>query len=168
MTTQVTLSPLESNASLETNKKTPVLLKVLVMVSMMSLVGGSLTAVMTYMNVGFGEAFVHQWLSSFALAALVMMPVGMGVMTLMTKLIGKLMPGKSEHVRNLVVGLIMAVVMESLLAFVTAANTIGFSDASDFTTGWFNGFIAALPVGLTIMIVMSLTIKPKIEKFLKS
>ncbi|MGR5092351.1 DUF2798 domain-containing protein [Vibrio maritimus] len=168
MTTQVTLSPLESNASLETNKKTPVLLKVLVMVSMISLVGGSLTAVMTYMNVGFGETFVHQWLSSFALAALVMMPVGMGMMTLMTKLIGKLMPEKSEHIRNLVVGLIMAVVMESLLAFVTAANTIGFSDASDFTTGWFNGFIAALPVGLTIMIVMSLTIKPKIEKFLKS
>jgi hypothetical protein len=63
MTTQATLSPLESNASLETTKKTPVLLKVLVLVSMMSLIGGSLTAVMTYMNVGFGDTFIQQWLS---------------------------------------------------------------------------------------------------------
>ncbi|GAL33376.1 hypothetical protein JCM19240_2072 [Vibrio maritimus] len=168
MTIQATLSPLESNASLETNKKTPFLLKVLVMVSMMSLIGGSLTAVMTYMTVGFGGSFVQQWLSSFALAALVMMPVGMGMMTLMTKLIGTLMPEKSDHTRNLVVGVIMAVVMESIMAFVTAANTIGFSTTSEFASGWFNGFIAALPVGLTIMTVMSLTVKPKIEKFLKS
>ncbi|MGR5284361.1 DUF2798 domain-containing protein [Vibrio maritimus] len=168
MTTQATLSPLESNASLETTKKTPVLLKVLVLVSMMSLIGGSLTAVMTYMNVGFGDTFIQQWLSSFALAATVMMPLGMGMMALMTKVVSRLLPEKGEHVRNLVTGLIMAVVMESLLAFITAANTVGFSDASDFTNGWFNGFIAALPIGLTIMIVMSMTIKPKIEKFLKS
>jgi MFS family permease len=168
MTTQATLSPLESNASLETNKKTPILLKILVMVSIMSLIGGTLTAVMTYMNVGLGDTFIQQWLSSFALAATVMMPVGMGMMALMTKVVSTLLPEKSEHVRNLVTGLVMAVFMESLMAFITAANTVGFSDASDFTVGWFNGFIAALPIGLAIMVVMSMTIKPKIEKFLKS
>ncbi len=37
-----------------------------------------------------------------------------------------------------------------------------------FVTGWFKSFIAALPVGLTIMTVMSMTVKPKIETFLKS
>lgn len=168
MTTQATLPSLGSHVSLEPNKKTPVLLKVLVMIGLMSLIGGSLTAVMTYMNVGLGDTFVQQWLSSFALAALVMMPVGMGMMARITKLIAALMPNKSEPIRNLMVGLVMATVMESLLALITAANTVGFTDASNFAAGWFNGFIAALPIGLTIMIVMSLTIKPKIEKFLKS
>ena len=50
----------------------------------------------------------------------------------------------------------------------TAANNIGFSDTSAFTSGWFNGFIAALPIGLTIMVVMSMTVKPKLERFMKS
>lgn len=109
MTTLAALSPFESNASLETNKKTPILLKVLVMVSIMSLIGGTLTAVMTYMNVVFGDTFVQQWLSSFALAATVMMPVGMGMMALSTKVVNTQLPEKSEHVRNLVTGLIYGV-----------------------------------------------------------
>lgn len=168
MTTQVTIANSSVSEFTLEQKTTPVLLKILVMASLMTFIGGTLTGVMTYMNVGFGDSFVRSWVSSFTLVALVMMPIGFGMMTLMTKLIGALLPNQSETARNLLVGLVMAVIMESLMAFITAANNIGFSDTSAFTTGWFNGFLAALPIGLTIMIVMSLTIKPKIEKFLKS
>ncbi|MEZ9448218.1 DUF2798 domain-containing protein [Vibrio splendidus] len=163
MTIQATLTP-----TLPEQKGTPVLYKILVMMSLMLTIGGSLTAVMTYMNVGFGEAFIGNWFSSLALAVVIMMPIGMVMMTLVTKLVDKVLPNYGEKARNLIVGLIMAFIMESIMAFVTAANNIGFSDTSAFTSGWFNGFIAALPIGLTIMVVMSMTVKPKLERFMKS
>ena len=163
MTIQATLTP-----TLPEQKGTPVLYKVLVMMSLMLTVGGSLTAVMTYMNVGFGEAFIGNWFSSLALAVVIMMPIGAVMMTLVSKLVAKVLPNYGEKARNLIVGLIMAFIMESIMAFVTAANNIGFSDTSAFTSGWFNGFIAALPIGLTIMVVMSMTVKPKLERFMKS
>ena len=163
MTIQATLTP-----TLPEQKGTPVLYKVLVMMSLMLTVGGSLTAVMTYMNVGFGEAFIGNWFSSLALAVVIIMPIGAVMMTLVTKLVAKVLPNYGEKALNLVVGLIMAFIMESIMAFVTAANNIGFSDTSAFTSGWFNGFIAALPIGLTIMVVMSMTVKPKLERFMKS
>ncbi|MEZ9071859.1 DUF2798 domain-containing protein [Vibrio splendidus] len=163
MTIQATLTP-----TLPEQKGTPVLYKILVMMSLMLTIGGSLTAVMTYMNVGFGEAFIGNWLSSLTLVVVIMMPIGVVMMTLVTKLVAKVLPNNGEKARNLVVGLIMAFIMESIMAFVTAANNIGFSDTSAFTSGWFNGFIAALPIGLTIMVVMSMTVKPKLERFMKS
>ncbi|MCC4783645.1 hypothetical protein CSB62_15850 [Vibrio splendidus] len=163
MTIQATLTP-----TLPEQKGTPVLYKVLVMMSLMLTVGGSLTAVMTYMNVGFGEAFIGNWFSSLALAVVIMMPIGAVMMTLVTKLVAKVFPNYGEKARNLIVGLIMAFIMESIMALVTAANNIGFSGTSAFTSGWFNGFIAALPIGLTIMVVMSMTVKPKLERFMKS
>ncbi|CAH7286286.1 conserved membrane hypothetical protein [Vibrio chagasii] len=162
MTIQATLTP-----TLPEQKGTPVLYKILVMMSLMLTIGGSLTAVMTYMNVGFGEAFIGNWLSSLALVVVIMMPIGMVMMTLVTKLVAKVLPNYGEKARNLIVGLIMAFIME-FMAFVTAANNIGFSDTSAFTSGWFNGFIAALPIGLAIMVVMSMTVKPKLERFMKS
>ncbi|MEZ9894739.1 DUF2798 domain-containing protein [Vibrio lentus] len=163
MTIQAALTP-----TLPEQKGTPVLYKIMVMMSLMLTIGGSLTAVMTYMNVGFGEAFIGKWLSSLALVVVIMMPIGMVMMTLVTKLVAKVLPNYGEKARNLVVGLIMAFIMESIMALVTAANNIGFSDTSAFTSGWFNGFIAALPIGLTIMVVMSMTVKPKLERFMKS
>jgi len=57
--------------------------------------------------------------------------------------------------------------MESIISLATALNNIGF--ASDlFFAGWLNGFLAALPLGLIIVITISMTVKPKIEAFLKS
>ena len=62
----------------------------------------------------------------------------------------------------------MALIMESVMAFVTATNNIGYADMGVFVTGWAEGLLAALPIGLTIMLIMSVTVKPKIERFLKS
>ena len=89
-------------------------------------------------------------------------------MGLFTKLINQLLPNTGVHTRNLIVGGLMALIMESLLAFSTAVNVNGFTNHSDLFTGWLEGFLAALPLGLTLMIITSMTIKPKIERFLKS
>jgi hypothetical protein len=149
-------------------KKTPLLHKMLVVVSLITLIGGSLTGIMTYLNLGGGDSFYQHWISSFLLAALVMAPIGFLMMSLMNALVDKLLVKSTEMRKNIVVSILMAVLMESLLAFVTTANNIGFADARVLLNSWFEAVLAALPIGLTIMLMMSVTIKPKLVKFLKS
>lgn len=149
-------------------KKIPLKNKILVVLGMMILVGGTLTGVMTFMNLGFADTFYINWLTSFLTTVAVMMPTGMVLMTLITKLVGTLLSNISESIQNLVVGLFMAIIMESIMAFTTTATNTGFADLNQFTASWLHGFLATLPIGLTLMIIISMTIKPKIENFLRS
>jgi uncharacterized membrane protein YkgB len=83
----------------ETLGKTPVIYKVLLVLGMMSVIGGTLTGVMTYMNVGYTDTFFTDWRNAF-LSALVVMPVGFIMMALLTKLFEKLFPDIHHHKRN--------------------------------------------------------------------
>ncbi|GAM68608.1 hypothetical protein JCM19236_930 [Vibrio sp. JCM 19236] len=148
--------------------KTPLVLKVLVVLAMMTLMGGTLTGVMTYFNLGYSESFFQDWFSSFTTVAMTVMPIGFVLMASLTKLAERLFSNVSEHARNLVIGVIMAGIMESGMAFATAMNNIGFDDKELFIDAWLNGLIGALPVALVLMITVNMTIKPKVEKFLKS
>ncbi|MBY5991397.1 DUF2798 domain-containing protein [Ferrimonas balearica] len=147
---------------------TPLRHKVLVVAGMMTAIGGTLTGVMTYMNLGIAEGFLTAWGQAFLLASAVMMPIGALMMALLTRLAAVLLPSASEGQRNLAVGLVMAVVMESLMAFTTTAQQLGIADLAAFQSAWLSAFAAALPVGLTLMVTFSLTVKPRIERFLKS
>ncbi|SON51994.1 DUF2798 domain-containing protein [Vibrio tapetis] len=147
--------------------KVPLIYKILIVLGMMSVMAGSLTGVMTYMNLGYTDSFAADWLGSFV-SAVCVMPFGFALMSLVTNQVNHLMPNTSEIRRNVITGLIMACLMESIMAFATATNNIGFSEPSAFLTGWLNGFLAALPLGMVLVITMSLTIKPKIERILKS
>lgn len=149
------------------HKKTPLVYKVLIVLSMMSIIGGSLTGVMTYMNVGDADSFFMDWLNSF-LSAFILMPIGLLLMGLITKLVEQQMPNANKFKRNFVAGAIMACIMESMLALSTTSHNIGFSNSSEFLAAWLNSFLAALPLGLALMTIMSITIKPKLELFLKS
>lgn len=148
--------------------KTPLIHKIALVLSVMLCIGGTLTAVMTYMQVGYDQNFLAHWLQALLSVVIIMMPIGALLMTLLSKAAATRLSQLSEMQRNLLVGVSMAVIMESIMAAITASSNIGFTDSSAFINAWGNGFIAALPVGLTIMVIMSLTIKPKIERFLKS
>ncbi|MFY8325282.1 DUF2798 domain-containing protein [Pseudoalteromonas sp. ZZD1] len=150
------------------DEKTPVIYKIIVVFSILLTIGGTLTGVMTYMNVGFNDAFYTNWLTSFIAAVTIMIPVGVVMMALLTKLINKLMPMASKLKKDLLIGGCMAIIMESVMSFATAFNNIGFNDFNQFTQGWLQGFLAALPIGLTMMLIMTMTLKPKIEQFMKS
>ena len=161
-------TPALVNSALVEPKKTPIIYKIMVMVSIIVFVGGSLTGIMTYTNVGITEHLYMDWFTSFLSAVLVMAPVGLAMTALMNALVAKLLPKASELKRNLVISVFMALTMESLMAFVTATNNIGYADMRLFLNGWAEGLLAALPIGLTIMLIMSVTVKPKLERFLKS
>ncbi|RKF18000.1 DUF2798 domain-containing protein [Alginatibacterium sediminis] len=156
------------NATASEPTKNPLIYKIAVVMGLMMTIGGSLTGAMTYMQLGFDQSFFSNWLQSFIGVAIFMMPLGFVFTTTLTLLTNKLLPKLSEMKRNLIVGLLMAVLMESMMAFVTTVNNIGLESRADFISGWIDAFVVAIPIGLTLMVTMSLTIKPKIENFLKS
>ena len=175
MNTQAQMTPSISNDMSANNnmqsteqKKTPLLVKLLAVASMMTMMGGTLTGVMTYMNLGFTDSFFTDWLSSFLLAAVTVMPLGFTLMALLTKLAETLLPNTGEKIRNVLIGLTMACIMESGIALSTAINNIGINDLSALYSAWLQAVLGALPVALTLMVIVSLTIKPKIEALLKS
>ncbi len=149
-------------------KKTPLIQKILVVLGMMCLMGGTLTGVMTYLNLGFTDTFFKAWISSFLTAAVTIIPMGFAITVLVTKGAKKLLPNMAVKARDALVGLLMALIMESGMAFTTAINNIGLKDKAAFFSAWLDALLGALPVALMLMIIISMTIKPKVEKFLKN
>ncbi|HAS6160102.1 TPA: DUF2798 domain-containing protein [Vibrio vulnificus] len=153
---------------IQEQKKTPIIQKVLVMLGMVSLMGGTITGTMTYPNLGFTETFFFDWATNFFTALVTVIPVGFTMMALLTKGAEKLLPNMAAKARDALVGVIMALIMESGMAFTSAYNSVGLDNQSEFVTAWMDGVLGALPVALVLMITVSMTIKPKVERFLKS
>lgn len=149
-------------------KKASIIVKILTVMGMMSLMGGTLTGFMTYINLGLSDTFFADWFSAFALAAVTIMPIGFTLMVVLTKLTEKYLPHTSEKVRNVLIGLTMACLMESGIALSTVINNIGINDMPILLSTWAQTVLAAIPVALVMMITVSLTIKPKVEAILKS
>ncbi|WP_338624670.1 DUF2798 domain-containing protein [Agarivorans sp. OAG1] len=149
-------------------KSPPLFQKVLLVMAMMTAIGGSLTGVMTYLNLGYSPLFFSQWLSAFLLAASTIMPIGFLLMAAISKAAEKWLPKMQVQQRNIVVGVVMAVIMESGLAFSTTLNNLGLSNGADFLASWLQTLLTALPFALVLIITVSLTIKPRVERFLKS
>lgn len=148
--------------------KRPLYQKILVIAGMMSLVGGTLTGIMTYVNVGVRESFWNDWLSSFAIAVPIMAPAGFLFMTLTGKFLQHVMPNGHKTLHQIITGFLMAFFMESILAVSTTASLLGFSDIAAFIDSWQQAFSAGLPFGLFIALLMSLALKPKLDRFMAS
>ena len=148
--------------------KRPLYQKLMVIITMMLIVGGSLTGIMTFANVGYSETFFSDWGSSFAIATAVLMPSGFLLTTVMNKSVDFFLPNLGKHSRNITVGIFMAFFMESIMAASTTANTIRFGDIQVYASAWSQAFLTALPFGLVMAVAMSIFIKPKLEKFMAS
>ncbi len=142
--------------------------KILVVVPLVLTLIGSLTFVMTYQNIGFGELFLYQWIESTLLVATTMAPLGFLMIAVISKMVVLVLPKASEAKRNVIIGVTMALVVESIMALVTTLNNIGFPAISEFFTAWWSALIIALPLGLLISLIMTTFIKPKLERYLAS
>jgi len=146
----------------------PLYQKILMVAALICTVGGTLTAIMTYMNVGLTDTFLNDWLKSFVVAMLLMIPIGFLFITLTSKLVQLIIPNSKIFYQQLISGILMAFIMESLLATSTTAMTTGFIDKSTFINAWSQAFITALPFGLIMALSMSLFLKPKLKQFMQS
>ena len=149
-------------------KTTPIIYKVIVVLGMVSLMGGTITATMTYLNNGFNDEFFRNWISNFVTALSSVIPTGLAIMVMLTKAANKWLIHIPKKARDMLVGVTMALIMESGMALTSTYNHIGFTDSALFAQTWFSNVLGALPVALALMITISLTIKPKVEAFVKS
>ena len=139
--------------------------KILIIACLVMMIGGTLTFVMTWRNVGFGEAFLFAWLSSFALCVLCIAPIGGVISYLVHKLINALVPRLHKIQQDIIFGLIMALIMESIMAIVTTLNLHGWMAVESFIDKWSATFVAALPMGIFFSILMSLVIKRRLAAY---
>lgn len=139
--------------------------KILIIFSIVAVIGGTLTFVMTWNNIGFGDGFLYAWLSSFALCVACIAPIGGVIAMLINKILRALLPDISAVQMNVIFGLCMAVIMESIMAVVTTMNINDFSDWHHFFYMWMVSLLTALPIGIFFSIILSLVIKPKLEIF---
>ena len=142
--------------------------KILVMVPLVFTLVGILTFVMTYQNIGFTSGFIEQWLTSTLWASTTMAPIGFAMVTIISKIVEFLMPSSREVTKNAVIGISMAIVMEGIMAAITTINNITYTSMGEFSGFWLQAFIVALPVGLLISVFMTLTVKPRLERFMAS
>ncbi|MDP4489500.1 MULTISPECIES: DUF2798 domain-containing protein [Pseudoalteromonas] len=142
--------------------------KVLVAAPMVVALVGILTFVMTYQNIGFTNRFVEQWLTSTLLSATTIAPIGFAMVMVISKVAESLMPNTAKIIKNTVIGISMAIIMEGIMAAVTTINNVPYRSMSEFINTWFHAFTIALPVGLLISVFMTLTVKPRLERFMAS
>lgn len=142
--------------------------KLFVMVPLVFTLVGILTFVMTFQNLGFVDGFFEQWLSSTIWSSVTMAPLGFLMISLVSKAVEVIMPNTREVLKNAVIGVSMAIIMESFMAFVTTMNNVAHASGTEFLNFWWQAFLIALPVGLMISVIMTLTIKPRLERFMAS
>ena len=141
--------------------------KILIIASIITTLGGTLTFLMTWRSIGFSDTFVTSWLSSFALSVLCIAPLGGIISYALNRTINAVLPNFSSLQKNITFGFGMAFIMEAIMGAVTTMNLHGY-ESSVFASQWSAAFLAALPVGIVFSIVMSLVIKPRLETFLAS
>ncbi|WP_421849554.1 DUF2798 domain-containing protein [Marinomonas sp.] len=139
--------------------------KIAVIASLVIVFGGFLTFLMTWKNIGFSDNFMLTWLTSFALCVLCIAPIGGVIAFLVHRFVNSVLHNLSPLKQNICFGLVMAVVMESIMAIVTTVNIHGFMVLKEFVDFWLVTFVSALPAGLVISVLMSLVIKPKLAAF---
>lgn len=139
--------------------------KILIIFSLVVVIGGTLTFAMTWRNLGFGDDFLLSWLTSFALCVLCIAPIGGIISLLLNKGLTAILPNISAIRMNILFGLCMAIIMETIMAAVTTVNLYGFDDVNHFIYLWIASLLAALPIGIMFSIIMSLIVKPKLTLF---
>lgn len=131
-------------------------------ISALSVIAGSLTGIMTWVNAGFTDDFINTWLQSFGTALLIMTPMAGLLMTIFDKLARSLLPRASTKMRNILAGLFMSVIMQSVMSLVTAATTVGFNDIGHFCTVWVSTLLSVFPIGFVLIMALATWIKPRI------
>lgn len=127
---------------------------------------GTLTAIMSYVNLLPSQDFLTTWLTAFSFAFIIILPLGIVMFFSINKLIGRLFPSLSSIQKKIFQGFLMAVIMELILAVVTTFINHGYQHASHFLDIVFNSFIYAIPVGVTFSLLMTLVLQPKLARFL--
>jgi hypothetical protein len=124
-----------------------------------------LSAVMTWANVGFGDAFLPRWGKSF-LTSLVVLPIILVSLGALEKWVDTTFTTAHWVARKLAVSLLTAFAIESVLALVVTALSTPWGHS--FAPTWWITFSRSMPVGVVIGLFMAFYLKPKMDQMKKA
>lgn len=127
---------------------------------------GIFTAIMTYVNIGFSDLFFIKWYSSLFFSLLIMMPLGGIIMFMANKIIKIYFSSLRVFIQNILIGIVIALFMEAIMAIITTMNILGYPDFNQFSSYWLRSYLLALPFALVISPLMTIFIKPKLDAYL--
>ncbi|KXI28951.1 DUF2798 domain-containing protein [Paraglaciecola hydrolytica] len=139
--------------------------KALVLLPIMLCLIGTITGIMSYVNLAPEQDFLQAWLYAFVFAFAVMLPSGALVFAAAHKLVNSLFTSLPTLYKKLLQGVLMAVAMESIMAIVTTLINHEFVGISPFLNMVFTSFIYALPIGLGFACLMTFVLQPKLARF---
>lgn len=142
--------------------------KILVMATMMSIIAGTFIAIMTYGSIGFSDNFFSRWSSSLLYSLFVMMPLGGILIFIANKVVKVSFPNLKKIIQNILIGILIALFMEAIMATITTINIIGYINLHSFLSSWLKLYLLTLPFALVFSPIMTILIKPKIEAYLKN
>lgn len=143
-----------------------ILRNTIVVLAVFTLIGGPISGITTYANLGFTPTFMSDWRSSFFKSLLVMLPAAFLLMLIVDKFIKRLFLTLSPFSQNIINGLIFGTLMQGVVTAVTTANNVGFTSVAAFVPAWLQGFASALPLGIVISLLMTTVIKPRLEAYM--
>jgi hypothetical protein len=101
-------------------------------------------------------------------SALIVAPLGGVFSWLVQLLVNRFFGNLLVIVRNLIFAAGMAILMESVMAISSTINTVGLTSVTEMMHTWLLCFAVAFPFGLGFSVLMSRSLKPKIERILAS
>lgn len=161
-------SSTKENKNAGEQKKISLIKKLGIVFSIMSVIAGILTGIMTWANLGFSDTFLSIWGVSFITTIVFLLPILGILMALFSKLVKRAFPKFSALRQNMIIGLLLSIVMQSIMAVITAANAVGFDNFALYGAAWLDAFITAIPVGLVLALILTTVIKPRLEAYLKT
>lgn len=147
-------------------RRVPAIKKLAIVLSVMATIAGTLTGIMSWANVGLTDALAPTWLRSFVTAMVVMVPLAGLLMVALGGLVQRVLPTWSALHKNLLIGLTMSVVMQSIMAAITGFNAVGLGDMTQLKAAWTHAFTTAFPVGLMLALTLTTVVKPRLERLL--
>lgn len=123
----------------------------------------ALTAVMTWVTIGFSETFLVAWMTSLAKVVIMLLPFSL----LLTRTLGRtlvlLLPNMAPVPRSILLGLMMAIVVHALMALITTATITGFHDMELLHGLWANAAVMTFPICLMLVLLMLVFLRPRME-----
>jgi len=120
-----------------------------------------LSTVMTAINYGFGEAFLHNWIKGFVVACIVIPAALRSIPFVAAAVLAVLGPRNPVFLRS-VVAVCVATTIECVIAFAVTVAQHGLG--AGWLSVWGVTFVKALPMGFLIGFTMTFIVHPRLQR----
>ncbi|WP_448554828.1 hypothetical protein [Thalassotalea montiporae] len=120
--------------------------------------------IMTWVNLSTLRGFFEAWSRAFFFATVTVLPIGGLMFLALYQFIGRVFGKWPAMLRNLLIGIVMTLILESIMALTTTASIQNFQSINEFFDLYMMSFLYALPVGLLYASLTAVMVNFEVEQ----